>query len=235
MRAPLPSRVFFASTNILFHALQETVGASNQAAARFGLGRSLTFARGYDKYAIIRGAVGAPAAAVVLEEVIAAGAKEIIIFGPAVAFSPLVAVGDLILPTESVIADGTSPFYVSPRAGAKPDAGMRSTAAHLLERGGAIYRSGRVASCDAVYVRPAARYKSLRRARVLAVDMELAALLAVSRFRGVKAAAVLVVAAPVGGVPTELGADRPVFLNAVVRAATALANWPDASAGAAAR
>jgi uridine phosphorylase len=193
------------------------------------------FARGYDKYAIIRGAVGAPAAAVVLEEVIAAGAKEIIIFGPAVAFSPLVAVGDLILPTESVIADGTSPFYVSPRAGAKPDAGMRSTAAHLLERGGAIYRSGRVASCDAVYVRPAARYKSLRRARVLAVDMELAALLAVSRFRGVKAAAVLVVSAPVGGVPTELGADRPVFLNAVVRAAAALANWPEASAGAAAR
>ncbi len=231
IRTPLPERVLFASTNILFHALQETLGASAQSAARFGLGRALLLSRGYDKFALMRGAIGAPAAAVVLEEAIAAGAKEIIILGPAVAFSPQVAVGDLILPTESVIADGTSPYYVSARTGARPDATLRGVVAHLLERSGASFRTGRVASVDAVYVRPIARLAALRRARVLAIDMELAALLSVSRYRGVRAAALLVVSSPASGIPTELGPDRPVFLNAVIRAATALAAWPESAPG----
>lgn len=231
VRTPLPARVLFASTNILFHALQETLGASAQSAARFGLGRALVLSRGYDKFALMRGAVGAPAAAVVLEEAIAAGAKEVVILGPAVAFAPQIAVGDLIVPTESVIADGTSPYYVSARSGATPDAALRGTVAHLLERSGASFRTGRIASVDAVYVRPAARLATLRRARVLAVDMELAALLSVCRFRGVRAAALIVVSSPPSGIPTELGPDRPLFLNAVIRAASALAAWPETSAG----
>jgi len=130
-----------------------------------------------------------------------------------------------------VIADGTSPYYVSARAGAAPDAALRGTVAHLLERSGANFRTGRVASVDAVYVRPTARLAALRRARVLAIDMELAALLSVSRYRDVRAAALLVVSSPASGIPTELGPDRPVFLNAVIRAATALAAWPEAATG----
>jgi uridine phosphorylase len=230
VRAPLPQRVLFATTNILFHALQETLGASSQAATRFGIGRALVISRGYEKFGLMRGAVGAPAAAIVLEEAIAAGAREIMVVGTAFPFSSQVSVGDILLPTEVVIADGTSPNYVSPRAGAKPDRALRDTLAQLLERGGAVYRSGRVASWDAVYVRPPQRLQSLRRARVLAVDMELAALLAVSRYRNVRCAAVLVVSGPPAGLPNETSADRPIFLNAVVRAATALAHWAAAPA-----
>src|SRR5262245_12281742 len=85
LKYALPERVYYAYPSILFHALQETLGAADVTPTRFGLvGRALVKSRGDEKIGLVRGALGASAATIILEEAIAAGAKEILIFGSAI-------------------------------------------------------------------------------------------------------------------------------------------------------
>jgi uridine phosphorylase len=225
VRFPLPERVCFAFPSLYFHALQETLGASEVTPSRFGLGRALVKARGEGKIGLVRGALGAPAAAVVLEDAIAAGAREIVFFGSAIAVSPQVSIGDLIVPTEAVSSEGTSSFYLPRGSRRAPDKALRQTLTRLLDRSGVRYRLGRVGTTDAFYRQTPDRVQAYRRARLLALDMELAALFAVARRRGVRAVALLAVSDSLAGDTWEPGSDRPIYLNAVVGAATSLAAW----------
>ena len=225
VRHPLPERVCYAYPSLFFHALQETLGASDVTPSRFGLGRSLVKARGEVKVGLVRGALGSPAATVVFEDAIAAGAREILIFGSAIALSTQVGVGDLVLPTEAVSGEGTSAFYQPKTVRRAPDAGLRQSLSRVLDRSGARYKSGRVGTTDALYRQTPDRLQAYRRARLLALELELAALFAAAKRRGVRAVALLVISDSIAGASWEQGSDRPMFLNAVVGAASSLAAW----------
>jgi len=225
VRLPLPERVCYAYPSLFFHALQETLGASDATPSRFGLGRALVKARGEVKVGLVRGALGSPAATVVLEDAIAAGAREILVFGSAIGISPQVGVGDLIVPTEAVSGEGTSSYYLPKGSRRAPDPGLRQSLGRVLDRSGTRYRLGRVGTTDALYRQTPDRLQAYRKGRLLAIEMELAALFAVAKRRGVKTVALLIVADSIAGPDWEQGSDRPMFLNAVVGAAASLAAW----------
>ncbi|MBW1759532.1 MAG: hypothetical protein JRI88_04295, partial [Deltaproteobacteria bacterium] len=110
--------------------------------------------------------IGAPYAAILLENIIARGAKKIIFFGWCGAVSGDVKIGDIILPTGSVIDEGTSRHYKieahlkNSRSflDGKDDSCLAGPSEYLLERTKKAlidseleFHEGRVWSTDAVY------------------------------------------------------------------------------------
>ncbi len=142
---------------------------------------------------VVAPALGAPYAAMVLEKLIALGARRVLALGWCGSLSPRVHIGDLILPDQAVPGDGTSPHYCrgSGRDSRPPSpfrpAGCRSRLcpSHLAHGPGVVYR--RLLPGDRG---PGA---TLPGPGIIGIDLELAALFAVSRFRGMAAAGLLVV------------------------------------------
>jgi uridine phosphorylase len=132
--------------------------------------------------------IGGPSAAVVLEELCDLGLRCAIRVGTCTALDGRAAPGDLVAVREALPADGTSRAL-----GAQgPLGGDEALTAALAVRAD---RSGAVVSSDLFYdPRPGER-AAWAAAGALAVDLETAAVLAVARRRGIRAAAVLAVVA----------------------------------------
>jgi uridine phosphorylase len=141
-------------------------------------------------------ALGAPYAAMVLEKLIALGAKAVVALGWCGSLQPHVGLGSLVLPTTAVCGDGTSPHYRLDEGDLKPDSGLRNSLEEYLLEGlgeGVPWHSGSVWTTDAFYRETVAAVRHYQSQGVLAVDLELAALFAVGRFRDVPVAGILVV------------------------------------------
>lgn len=141
--------------------------------------------------------VGAPGAAVAFEELIAAGARRIVRVGTCGALQPDIHAGQLIVATAAVQNTGYGRETVPDGYPATADAALTLSLAHKAARTGSDARTGIVLSRDNFYpgvAAPAAPdYRVLSAARVLAVEMECAALFLVGNLRGVATAAILVV------------------------------------------
>jgi uridine phosphorylase len=138
--------------------------------------------------------VGAPGAAVAFEELIAAGAQIIVRVGTCGGMQPNIHAGHLIIAAAAV--DNTGYGRETVPAGYPAAADPALTLA-LETAAGPAARTGIVLSRDNFYagvpVAGAPDYRSLSQARVLAVEMECAALFLVGALRGARTAAILVV------------------------------------------
>jgi DeoD family purine-nucleoside phosphorylase len=132
--------------------------------------------------------MGGPSAAIVVEELIALGARRIVRVGTCGALAPGLELGELIVPDAVLPADGTSRALGADGA-LTPDATLRD-ALRAAAPGAA---SGLVVSSDLFYDPDEARAGAWIAEGALAVDMEAAALLAVAARHGVAAACVLAV------------------------------------------
>jgi purine-nucleoside phosphorylase len=138
--------------------------------------------------------VGAPYAVMLLETLIARGARRIIFLGWCGAVSDRAKIGDIILPTSAVIDEGTSKHY-----GATDNGRMSvsfplvSRISRLLKKNDIDFQPGAVWSTDAVFRETRQRVAAYQQSGILAVDMETSALCSVANFRGVDLGAILVV------------------------------------------
>ena len=138
--------------------------------------------------------IGAPYAAMVLETLIAWGARRVIFLGWGGAISEQVKIGDIILPTSALVDEGTSRNYAVPdNAQSKPAPAMVSRVAQVLEDNRVEFHSGKIWTTDALYRETRAKVEGYQRQGVLAVEMEVSALFSVARFRQVELGAMLVV------------------------------------------
>ena len=141
--------------------------------------------------------VGAPGAAIAFEELIAAGARRIIRVGTCGALQPDIAAGDLIVATAAVQNTGYGRETVPDGYPATADPTLTLALARAVAAARPAARSGIVLSRDNFYpgvAAPAAPdYRAMSAARVLAVEMECAALFLVGSLHEVATAAVLVV------------------------------------------
>lgn len=142
--------------------------------------------------------LGGPQAAMVLEKLIALGAREVVVLGWCGSLDPKLSAGSLLLPTLAHPGDGTSPHYLGPGALPRPHPTLvsrlrRRLAALAAEEEGLIWQAGPVWSTDAVYRETPSLLGRAQAAGAQAVDMELAAALAVAAFRGIAAAGLMVV------------------------------------------
>jgi len=147
--------------------------------------------------------IGGPSAAIVLEELIALGLERAIRVGTAGALAPSLALGELVIATEAICADGTSRALGSgEREGA--DAAM----VDALHRCAPGAHAGTIVTSDLFYEDGVARLNAWRAAGALAVEMEAAALFATGRRRRVAIGCVVALTDVLGGRPERLGPEE---------------------------
>ena len=137
--------------------------------------------------------IGAPMAVMLLEQLIALGARRFLYLGFCGALDPSLSIGALFIPQRAVREEGTSYHYLP--AGVEPEAAPPMVACLQAEAGrrGVRAEQGRLWTTDAPYRETAGKIADFQAAGVQAVDMEVAALLSVAAYRGCEVAALLVV------------------------------------------
>ncbi len=137
--------------------------------------------------------LGAPHAVLVMEKLIALGARRLWMLGWCGSLNPELRVGDILLPVSSFSEEGTSNHYPIPLDRPILNKQLRDALQTGLENRHVKTFSGAVWSTDAPYRETKAKIKKYQELGALAVDMELSALATVAIYRDVQFAALLVV------------------------------------------
>jgi uridine phosphorylase len=138
-------------------------------------------------------ALGASYAVMVLEKLIILGARMVLALGWCGSLLSQVKIGDLVLPTTTVSTEGTSRHYPLNGQPPDPDPGLSGILRQLLASSADRWQEGPVWSTDGFYRETAPLVQHYQAQGVLGVDMEMAALFTVGRFRQVPVAGLLVV------------------------------------------
>jgi uridine phosphorylase len=157
--------------------------------------RSLWFiGGGTHKIAVAGGfGIGAPAAALVLEELIALGAREFVSIGTAGCLQPRCPFGQAVVCTGAIRDEGVSHHYVPTEKFAWPSESLTTRLTEALAADGNAPEAGLSWTIDAPYRETVTEARSYQAEGVFCVEMEAAALFAVGRLRGVDVAAAFVV------------------------------------------
>ena len=155
--------------------------------------------------------LGAPQAVMGMEKIIALGAKRIWVLGWCGSLQPDLRIGDLVIPSSAVSEEGTSQHYPideSIRATDEVLNGMLETA---LEEKGHSFKRGTVWTTDAPYRETPAKIKEYQNRGVLAVEMEMSALMTLAICRKVKITGLLVVSDEMSDLKWHTGFTSPVL------------------------
>ncbi len=129
--------------------------------------------------------VGAPACVAGLEEIIALGAKGIVLFGCCGVLNQSVVQNKIIIPLSAVRDEGTSYHYIPSSEEISADSSSVNLTTRCLEQHGIPYVAGKVWTTDAIYRETTGLIEERKKQDCIAVDMECSASLAVSKFRNV--------------------------------------------------
>jgi uridine phosphorylase len=137
--------------------------------------------------------VGAPGTVMIMEELIACGAKSFIGLGWAGSLQSDATVGSFFIPTSCISEEGTSAHYLIPDADLRADPKLAVALEIASSEEGVPIRKGPQWTTDAPYRELREKVKSFRDAGVLGVDMETSAMYALASFRGIRVCNLLVV------------------------------------------
>jgi uridine phosphorylase len=154
---------------------------------------------------------GAPQAVMGLEKIIALGATRLWVLGWCGSLQSFLRVGDLVIPTSAISEEGTSLHYPLPSEALQADPNLTFALQEALRKKGEICRLGKVWTTDAPYRETLSKVKSYQDQGVLAVEMEMSALMTVAAYRGVKLAGLLVVSDELFSLTWHTGFRAPVF------------------------
>ena len=170
------------------------------------------------RVSVVSVGIGAPSAAIVLEELWELGVKVVVRAGTALALN--VPAGHLILANGAIRYEGTSPTYLPLEFPAVCDPGLLSAFEKTLKEQNAPFAVGILATSDGFYthlfehsvpcqepeVRPATRLGELTKWGVLGADMETSAIYVIGHYLGLKTLSLLVSTVD-GSTSTMLEAD----------------------------
>ena len=158
--------------------------------------------------------VGAPYAVMLLETLIAWGARKIIYLGWCGAVAETVKIGDIIIPTTAVIDEGTSAHYKAAVNGQSVgSSSMISTIRHALDQAHVDFQIGAVWSTDAVFRETRQQVETHQQNGILAVEMEISALYTVAQYRRVDLGAILVVSDELSSLKWRPGSKQKQFVQ----------------------
>ena len=165
-----------------------------------------------ENFALVGPFIGAPYAVMILETLIAWGARKILFFGWCGAVSLDVKIGDIIVPTGAIIDEGTSRHYKKDENFCvSPPGHITETIKEALNQKGICFHTGLIWSTDAVYRETCERVKYYQNKDALAVDMELSALFTAGSFREVEVGGVLVVSDEISTCKQVAGFSKQCF------------------------
>ena len=126
--------------------------------------------------------VGAPAAAMKMEELIAWGVQQFISIGTAGSLQPKIGIGEIILCEKAIRDEGTSHHYLPPSRYIHAPRRMTNELLSLLKKGNVPHFIGSSWTTDSFYRQTAEEVLHYQKEGVLTVEMEAAALFAVAHF-----------------------------------------------------
>lgn len=135
--------------------------------------------------AFYRSMVGAPACVACFEEIIAMGAKKFVLFGSCGVLDDDKVKDNIIIPISAVRDEGTSYHYIAPSPEIEADTQSIQTLENVLTSCGCSYVKGKTWTSDAIYRETLSSIKERRQEGCLAVEMECASMLAVSKYRNI--------------------------------------------------
>jgi uridine phosphorylase len=178
--------------------------------------------------------VGAPGTVMMMEEMVAAGARA---FWGCTAGGSLTRdapIGSCVIPTSAVSEEGTSRLYVGAETPLIPDPRLVSLVEDRCRAEGVSFVTGPVWTTDAPYRETRAKIESYAHQGVVAVDMETSAMYALGHARRVSVCSLLVVSDELwrpwrfGGPRFQQGRDKAanVILRCVATTEDAIAPSP---------
>lgn len=164
-----------------------------------------------NRFCVVGPALGAAAAALVLEKLIVLGVRRVILVSCCGAIDPRFAIGDLLVAGKVVGGDGVSGHYGKQQPiTLHPDLTLELSA--FLDTAALAHLHGTLWSTDAPYRERASILFSLReRFGISGVDMECAGLAAVAEFRSIELAAVFVISDELWGPRWRPGFHLPLY------------------------
>jgi purine-nucleoside phosphorylase len=136
---------------------------------------------------------GAPQAVIALEKLIVLGAKRIWVLGWCGSLQPTLRIGHLIIPTAAISEEGTSSHYPIGEKPLESDSKLNRILEKELKRNSFPFTKGPIWTTDALYRETPNKVKQYQAQGILAVEMEISALMAVTHYRSIAMAALLVV------------------------------------------
>ena len=134
--------------------------------------------------------IGAPVAASVTENVIAAGVEAVILLGGGAGIQPALSPDDAILPTDAIRDEGVSYHHVPDEASVTPTPALVDSLDEALSDHDFDSPRGPTWTTSAFYRETIPEIEQYREEGVLTLDMETAAIWAVCQYRGVDTATV---------------------------------------------
>jgi uridine phosphorylase len=163
-------------------------------------------------------ALGAPAAAILMERLIALGARWIVGVGSCGSLQPHAPIGQVILPTGALIEEGTSSHYQGPGVSPTPDPSLVQEIRRAMSLESIHALGGRIWTTDAPFRETVEKVTRYQKSGILAVEMEASALMTVARFRRVAFASVLrVVSDEIGSLRWKRGFSDPSYRDGLAR------------------
>jgi DeoD family purine-nucleoside phosphorylase len=155
--------------------------------------------------------MGGPSAAIVIAELAELGARQLLRVGTCGGLDPALGLGDLVVASQALSRDGTS-AALGADGTAAPDPGLLRS---LIAAAGPDAHIGTVVSTDLFYDSPPDEEQAWAEQQALAVEMETATLFALTRRRGLQAAALLTVSDLV--LPSRVRIDAEALSAAELR------------------
>jgi uridine phosphorylase len=138
----------------------------------------------------------------------------VILFSTALgALQPYIKPGDFIIPSKVVIGEGTSKYYYPKIRRIRPDPEIVKILKEACVKNGVDPYIGPVWNTDAIYREMRSQIEKLQAQGVLGVEMESSATFTVAKFRGAKAASLLVVSDSLADFKWELYFSHDVYLK----------------------
>ncbi len=190
---PVPQAFVICFFRDAIERLREETGAIEigHLASEMGRHSVLEVEWGSTRVGLALGGVGAPLAAGWLEELIAMGARRVVVAGGAGGLVPSLTLGHVVVPTAAVRDEGTSHHYAPASRLIEPTADAIEAITRTLERNGVPFVAGTTWTTDALYRETRGKVEQRVAEGCLTVEMEAAALFAVARFRAISLGEIL--------------------------------------------
>jgi uridine phosphorylase len=197
--------VLYVPTDANARPLEKAVQGAAQQDLELPMGR-LYRLRGA---VVLYGCIGAPAAVLALEGLIAGGAEEVIQLGFCGSLCNRARLLDAIIVTEALSDEGTSPHYYPDRKEFAPSLDLRENLEQTLRARGLPLLPGAVVSTDAPYRETPSWRDRWLDSGMDGVDMETSAVFALAEFKGIRAASLLIVSDELRDLGDNRGFNHP--------------------------
>jgi purine-nucleoside phosphorylase len=142
---------------------------------------------------VLYGCIGAPAAVLALESLVAGGAEKIFLLGFCGALCRRARLLDALVVSEALSDEGTSSHYFPEKKRFFPSVELKDRIEKTIHSKGLSLLPGAVVSTDAPYRETSSWRDCFLNSGIDGVDMETSAAFALAEFHGIQAAALLVV------------------------------------------